>query len=155
MIPPVKSKRRACCEGMRLLVVDDDRVAVDALKALLEMEGASVDAATNAAEAMQHLREQVPDVVVTDLSMPEQDGYALLNQILASPEHAHLPVIALTGFGREQDVQRVRDAGFHGHVCKPVVFEELLREITGAHRTTKPDVEPRQAILKHSSDLAG
>lgn len=126
---------------MRLLVVDDDRIAVSALKALLEMEGASVVAATNAAEAMQHLHERAPDVVVTDLSMPGQDGYALLSRIRASRGHASLPVIALTGLGREQDVQRVKEAGFHGHVSKPVVFEELLREITQAHRMTKPGTE--------------
>ena len=132
---------------MRLLVVDDDRAAVDALKALLEIEGARVAGAINVAEAMERLREQTPDVVVTDLSMPEQDGYTLLNQIRASQQrHALLPVIALTGFGRERDVQRVKDAGFYGHVSKPVVFEELLRQIVEAHRATKHETEDFPSI---------
>ena len=138
MTAPVQSVGRGRCEGMRLLVVDDDRIAVDALRTLLEIEGACVAGASNVGAAMERLYEQTPDVVVTDLSMPEQDGYALLNQIRASQRHANLPVIALTGFGPERDVQRVRVAGFYRDVRKPGGFEDLLRQIAEAYRTAKP-----------------
>ena len=115
-----------CCSGLTILVVDDDPATVEALATLLELEGAAVQRARSAAEALACLDGERPDVVVTDLGMPHQDGFALLQAIRARSDGAGLPVVALTGFGRPDDVQRTVEAGFDAHLGKPVEFGRLL-----------------------------
>ena len=137
--PPAEPDATRHCTGMRILVVDDDRATVDALKTLLELEGAMVAGATSADEALAHLESEVPDIVLTDLGMPNRDGYALLKDIQARPELAELPVVALTGFGRQNDVSRTMTAGFADHIGKPVVFSKLLQIIA---ELTRPPADP-------------
>ena len=118
--------------GLHLLVVDDDPVTGDSLRVLLEMEGARVTVASNAAQALQQAADEPPDVVLTDLGMPHMDGFHLLAALRARPGMAALPVIALTGFGRYNDVKRAQEAGFSAHIPKPVRLEELWYRISRA-----------------------
>lgn len=129
--PPPHQGRVKCCAGVRILVVDDDRTTVDSLKALLELEGATVATAISATEALARIEDERPGIVITDLGMPGRDGYALLRDLRAREELRDLPVIALTGFGGRQDVRRAMKAGFTAHVGKPVDFVHLLRVIAG------------------------
>jgi two-component system CheB/CheR fusion protein len=112
--------------GQKVVVVDDDAASVETLLRLLELEGAVVTAATDVQQAYQAIRAQVPDLVITDIAMPGEDGYRLLESLRADPSTARLPVIALTGFGRAADVKRAIAAGFDAHLKKPLTLDRLL-----------------------------
>ena len=122
-------------DGVRVLVVDDEEIARELVVMILAQAGATALTADSVAMAMSTLAalppEQYPDVVISDLSMPDEDGYSLIRQIrLLSPERGgQLPVIALTAFGRMEDRVRVLGAGFQTHITKPVEAEELVTVI--------------------------
>ena len=122
-------------DGVRVLVVDDEEIARELVVMILAQAGAATLTADSVAKAMSTLAalppEQHPDVVISDLSMPDEDGYSLIRQIRRlSPERGgQLPVIALTAFGRMEDRVRVLGAGFQTHITKPVEAEELITVI--------------------------
>ena len=117
--------------GMKVLVVDDQPDARDMLRRVLEDCEADVVTAGSAAEALREVEEGRPDVLVSDIGMPEVDGYELLRRIRALGAHprGHLPAIALTAFARSEDRTRALRAGFLAHVAKPVEPAELLATI--------------------------
>jgi len=121
--------RPARCKGIGILIVDDDRATVEALQTLLELEGARVRTATSGQAALEQARAESFDLVITDLGMAGMDGYALLKQLRDEPASASWPVIALTGFGRDRDVQQAENAGFTAHLAKPVSIDRLLAMI--------------------------
>ncbi len=115
-------------EGLRVLVVDDEPDARELLTSLLEHCRAEVRAAPGAAEALGLLRSFRPDVLVSDVSMPGEDGYVLLEKVRALPdgEGGRTPAIALTAYARTEDRTRALLAGFTMHVPKPIDPSELL-----------------------------
>jgi two-component system, chemotaxis family, CheB/CheR fusion protein len=115
--------------GVRALVVDDVPDFVTTLKMLLEMGGLAVETATSGEEGLMLLRQQQFDIVLSDITMPEMDGYAFIAEIRKLPGLAALPVIAITGMGRQKDVDKAYGAGFSAHVSKPVSFDVLLDTI--------------------------
>lgn len=129
-----RGKRALRCTGLRLLVVDDDPGTVEALAILLRLEGAHVLAANTGEQALELAANQPLDLVLTDLGMPGMDGYQLLARLRERPASAALPVIAVTGFGRENDARRTNEAGFAAHIGKPVQMAELLRQIQAVLR---------------------
>jgi two-component system CheB/CheR fusion protein len=123
--------------GRQALVVDDDAQALDLLRQLLELEGASVRCATDGAAALALAEQQAPEFVVTDMAQPGMDGLQLLQALRERPALKALPVIALTGVGRPADARRAIAAGFAAHLRKPVTLNKLLatlREILPPHR---------------------
>ena len=124
-----------CLVGVRVLVVDDEEMARELVVMILTQAGAETLTAASVAEALATLAvllpEQYPDVVISDLSMPDEDGYSLLRQLRQLPPErgGQLPAIALTAFGRMEDRVRVLGAGFQAHVTKPVEAEELVTVI--------------------------
>jgi two-component system CheB/CheR fusion protein len=96
------------------------------MKSLLEMYGADVSAATSARQALELLGHQEFDLLVSDISMPDMDGYALLREVRRLPRHATLPAVAVTGLAREQDIAEAREAGFSAHLGKPLSVDRLL-----------------------------
>jgi CheY-like chemotaxis protein len=106
-------------EGMNVLVVDDSEDTTEMVRHLLEMGGATVTAVTSGFEALRVAREKQFDVVLSDISMPGMDGFEFLGKLHALPGYHALPAIALTGFGRPEDVQRAHAEGFHAHLTKP------------------------------------
>ncbi len=117
--------------GIRILVVDDDADSRDFIAFVLEQDGAFVIAVSSAFEALQTLAEVKPDVLVSDISMPEMDGYMLIHQIRAlTPEQGgQILAIALTAFARNDDQQEALKAGFQMHLSKPLNPEELIAAI--------------------------
>ena len=117
--------------GIKVLVVDDQPDAREMIKRLLEDCEADVATAASAAEALHAMEAGRPDVLVSDIGMPDVDGYELLRRIRAldSPSGGHLPAIALTAFARSEDRTRALRAGFLAHVAKPVEPSELLATI--------------------------
>jgi PAS domain S-box-containing protein len=109
-------------EGVRVLVVDDEADARDLVSRALERDGADVRAAGSAAEALGAIDELNPDVLVSDIAMPGEDGYELIRK-LRSRERSHgrrLPAIALTAYARQEDRERALRAGYQEHLAKPV-----------------------------------
>lgn len=122
----------ACIEGMRILFVDDDANTREMLYEVLRRAGADVQAAGCAAEALEKLQGWQPDVLISDIGMPGEDGYDLLRQIRQLPEElgGGVPAIALTGYARERDRRSAFDAGYQAFAAKPVDLDQLFSTIT-------------------------
>ena len=114
--------------SLAILVVDDDADARDLIQRLLADCGATVTVATSAAEALAATRNRRPDILISDIGMPEVDGYQLLRSLRASSED-RFPAIALTAFARPEDRTRTLLAGYVAHVAKPVEPAELIATV--------------------------
>jgi PAS domain S-box-containing protein len=119
-------------DGLRVLVVDDEVDARELLAALLRQSGAMVTAVASAREALNAITqcsaEQRPDVLVSDIGMPVEDGYMLIRQVraLAPEQGGQIPAIALTAYARTEDRIKVLASGFQSHVSKPVEAGEFI-----------------------------
>jgi CheY-like chemotaxis protein len=120
-------------DHVRALVVDDDGDGLDLTQAILVRAGAEVRTAETAAVALELVPEWRPDIVVSDIEMPGEDGYSLLRRLRALPPDAGgaTPAIALTAYGRPEDRERCLAAGFAMHVPKPVDPGELTAIVAG------------------------
>jgi signal transduction histidine kinase/ActR/RegA family two-component response regulator len=117
--------------GVQVLVVDDDRDARELIGRILADCQAGVRLAASAREAFQALRDAPPDLLISDLGMPEVDGFELLSWVRAlDREHGgRVPAIALTAFARSEDRLRALEAGFSAHISKPVEPSELVAAV--------------------------
>jgi signal transduction histidine kinase/CheY-like chemotaxis protein len=115
-------------EGLRVLVVDDEQDTRDLLRAVLEQCGSEVTTAASAAEALEAFQQSKPDVLISDIGMPEEDGYLLIGKVraLEAGLGKRVPAIALTAYARVEDRVRALTAGFHVHVPKPIEPVELV-----------------------------
>jgi CheY-like chemotaxis protein/anti-sigma regulatory factor (Ser/Thr protein kinase) len=116
-------------DGTKILVVDDDPDARQLLTAILQQCGAEVETCNSTARALLLFEEYNPDVLVSDIGMPEQDGYELIRQIREREKGSgakRLPAVALTAFARTEDRLKALSAGYNIHVPKPVEPAELL-----------------------------
>jgi signal transduction histidine kinase/DNA-binding response OmpR family regulator len=122
----------ASLAGVRVLVVDDDCNTCELLTFVLNQWGAETRAETSVAAALAALDVWQPDVLISDLSMPDEDGFSLIKKIrkLESEKNAHIPAIALTALARAEDNERAIAAGFQVHLTKPVDAKELADSIT-------------------------
>jgi len=111
---------------MRILVVDDSLDTVDMLRRLFEMDGALVTTARGGTEALEIAVEKHFDVVLSDISMPGMDGFEFVRRLRQTAKQRDVPVIALTGFGRAEDVDRAKAEGFLSHVTKPIEVNSLI-----------------------------
>ncbi len=112
--------------GVDLLLVDDDVDSAAVLRRILERRGAKVRTAASMEEALACFKEAMPDVLVSDIGMPEHDGYELIERIRALPDGQTVPAVALTALARSEDRTRAVRAGFQMHVAKPVDAFELI-----------------------------
>ncbi len=111
--------------GLRILVVDDMEEMLLTFKSLLETGGATVFEATSALKGLEILEREQVDLLISDVSMPEIDGYEFLRRIRAIPKLAKLPAIAISGMRRDSDIANARAAGYSAHLGKPVSVERL------------------------------
>jgi CheY-like chemotaxis protein len=107
--------------------VDDIRDAADSLGEVLELAGYTVTVAYSGPEALEVARQLRSEVVLCDLGLPGMDGYAVAAALRQDPVTAGARLIALSGYGQEEDQRRSREAGFDLHLTKPVEFEVLQR----------------------------
>lgn len=112
-------------------MVDDNEDAATSLAILLQMYGYSVRVAHDGLAAIESAREFRPDIMLLDLGMPRLDGYETCSRIRAEPWGKDIQIVALTGWGQDEDRRRTSAAGFDHHLVKPVepeALEQLLRE---------------------------
>lgn len=120
------------------LILDDSEDSISMLQELLKLAGAHVITATNGAEALRIANENEFDVILSDISMPEMDGFEFLRRLRKIDGRQDVPVVAITGFGRSDDIERARTAGFYSHLTKPldlralaVIIEQIGKERSG------------------------
>lgn len=121
---PAKAAVDTLLVGVDVLVVDDEPDARELVAAVLRQHGATVRTAASVHAALDLLKESKPGVLVADIGMPGQDGYALMRQVQRA--HLAVPAIALTAYARPDDRRRALDAGFEMHLSKPVEPDELV-----------------------------
>jgi PAS domain S-box-containing protein len=124
--------RRGVLEGLRLVVVDDDRDAREVLEEALTSAGCSVRAADSAAQGLELVRSFRPHVIISDVGMPNEDGYSFMRHVreLGARQGGDVPSVALTGYARNGDRTHAIAAGFTAHVAKPVVPEDLIELVS-------------------------
>jgi CheY-like chemotaxis protein len=128
-------------EGLHVLVVDDEEDGRRLVATVLRQCGAQVTEANSAAEGFKAVRDLRPDVLISDLGMPGEDGYSLIKKVRALPpeQGGQIPAAALTAYARVEDRMRVLRAGFQIHLPKPVEPAELVAvvaSLSGRHDAT-------------------
>jgi PAS domain S-box-containing protein len=115
-------------QGLHILIVEDDRDSLDLLVTVLQQCGAHVVTAGSASEGLKVISKEKPDIVISDIEMPNEDGYAFMRTLRALPANqgGQIPSVALTAHAKAEDRMRALAAGFHIHVPKPVEPAELL-----------------------------
>ena len=129
-------------DAIRLLVVEDEADTLEFLRRLLTTHGATVLTAATASEALSLVRDERPDLMISDIGLPEMDGYDLIQTVRRQPSPGRdIPAIALTAYARTEDRTRALRAGYQAHIAKPVEPNELLAmvasfvELTGARKS--------------------
>jgi signal transduction histidine kinase len=120
--------------NVKVLVVEDDEDARDLLVTVLAQQGASVIGVGSAVEAQEKLAASCPDVLLSDIGLPAQDGYQLIRSVRERYSPERLPAVALTAYARREDELMALEAGFQAHVAKPVKPAELVRVVAEAGR---------------------
>ena len=131
---------------LNVLAVDDDEDTTALLRYLLEMNGANVTTANSGVEALKVAGDADFDVVLSDISMPSMDGFEFVRRLRSLTGKENVRVVALTGFGRREDVEQAENEGFVAHVTKPFDVETLLallaRLSAESHRDERPGDNP-------------
>jgi CheY-like chemotaxis protein len=123
--------RSSILHDLRILVVDDEADSRDLLTTILTGVGGEVFCCESAAEAIKAFRDWKPDVLISDIGMPNEDGYTLIKKLRKqrSKRARELPAVALTAYATTDDRARALAAGFHQHIAKPIDPEKLLRSL--------------------------
>jgi signal transduction histidine kinase/CheY-like chemotaxis protein len=130
--PPGGGSERKVLYGLKVLVVDDNEDARELSATTLRHAGAQVFTADSTRAAIESLRSAVPDIVLSDIAMPNGTGYDLARHIRSTLRTAKVPAIALTAYARPEDRERALEAGFDSHIGKPVDPLELVRAVAAA-----------------------
>jgi two-component system CheB/CheR fusion protein len=130
-----KDGGRGALHDLKLLLVDDSNEVVETLSALCELEGATATIATSGQQALDLLADRDFDILVSDIGMPDMDGYELLMRLRSSSRNTHIPAIALSGYGHSVKAQAV---GYTEQLCKPVSMTELLSRLQDLAKRAKP-----------------
>lgn len=137
--PATQNPQPAILSGVRVLIVDDEEDARALLRMVLEKHGAEVVAAASAQEALAAVERAAPDVLVSDIGMPEEDGYELIRRVrgLGPERGGRVPAAAVSAYAGEDSRRQALDAGFHLHVPKPVDPEELIKVVRDLAKSSR------------------
>jgi CheY-like chemotaxis protein len=115
-------------QGKKILLVEDDLLCAEMFRVFLEGEGAEIKTSARTFEALDVLREWMPDLIISDLGLPDEDGISLIKKIRSNSHHVNVPAIALTGYGKDEGA-RAMAAGFQLYISKPVEPDQLLNVV--------------------------
>src|SRR5256714_4359070 len=127
-----------------VLVLDDSEDTTEMLRYLLEQTGALVTTATNGLDALRIASEREFDIVLSDISMPGMDGFEFVRRLRKLPANTDVPVLALTGFGRPEDIRRAETEGFFTHLTKPFdvkALAEILQRVPPRRRSSQVETQ--------------
>lgn len=126
-------------EGVKVLLVEDDDDTREIVGLALESRGARLRSVSSSQAAIDSVREDPPDVIVSDIAMPGEDGHTFLRRLRALPRHrgGRIPAVALTAYGTRESRVESREAGFHYHLTKPVDTDKLVEILSGLVRITR------------------
>jgi CheY-like chemotaxis protein len=118
-------------DGIHVLLVEDDDDSRKLLGTMLKRYGARVTSTKSAAEALNVFSSEIPDLLISDIGMPDQDGYEFIQKLRALPPEkgGQTPAIALTGYASRKDRERALAAGYHQHIAKPIEQTEMITAI--------------------------
>jgi signal transduction histidine kinase/ActR/RegA family two-component response regulator len=134
-VPVQEPEAVAALEGRRILVVEDNPDAAATMRDFLELSGHEVELASSGADGVEAARQFHPEVVLCDIGLPGMDGFAVAAELRRDPTTADAQLIAVTGYGRDEDRRRSKAAGFDLHLTKPVDPAQLRQVIQqGSHR---------------------
>lgn len=122
----------------RMLVVDDNRDSAESLALLLKLTGHETHTALDGEAAIKAAAESQPDVVLLDIGMPRLNGYDACRRIRQEPWGRDMILIAQTGWGQDDDRRRTEEAGFDGHVVKPVDPDDLIKMVARLTTARRP-----------------
>lgn len=142
-------------QGLNVLVVDDEFDGRELVACVLEQCGATVYQADAPSAALEILAEHTPDIIISDIAMPGEDGYSLMRRVRALDEkHRNIPAIALTAFTRTTDRAQALRAGFDRHLGKPLDPPQLVRAVVDLARDgrgTPPASQAPRSIARGAS----
>jgi signal transduction histidine kinase len=143
---PIDHPRTADLAGMHILVIDDEPDAREMVARALSLAGANLTEAGSASEGLAAFKRDRADLVISDIGMPEQDGYDLIRQLrqLSPEEGGQVPAIALTAYAGEEDRRLSLSAGFQMHLTKPIQPAEIISAVITAHGERFPQLGGRQ-----------
>jgi two-component system CheB/CheR fusion protein len=127
---PTESGNGSDLRGVDILVVEDEGMTRDTMCRLLENAAAKVRAVDSVAAAREALGKRMPQLLVSDIGMPDEDGYALIRHLRSLPRTSHVITVAVTAFARPEDRRLVLEAGFDEHLSKPLDADQLLATLT-------------------------
>ncbi len=118
---PQAQHSRAC-----ILLVDDDEAILDGVTRLLHLHGYRVITATNGHEALDAMQQTIPDLIISDIAMPDMNGYDFFHAVRSNPLWMPIPFIFLTAYGQREDIRRGHNLGVDAYLVKPFEMEDLL-----------------------------
>ena len=129
--PPEEQPPASATNGLRIVIIEDNEDVAESLKDLLEDTGHRVWAALSGSDGINLVQEVRPNVVLCDLGLPQMGGVEICQRIRALPIEVRPLMVAITGWGREEDHRRTREAGFDHHLVKPVAVDSLDKVLRG------------------------
>jgi two-component system CheB/CheR fusion protein len=143
VVDAVKVSQPISTQSLRILVVDDNVDAAESIAMLLSMDGHEVRSVHDAQRALNLAAEFRPDLVLLDIGLPGMDGYEVARRLRSRPESSRVRLVAVTGYGQQEDRDRAHDAGFDQHLVKPVE-PEALNAVLGSVQATKRRESPAE-----------
>ncbi len=147
----ISARPTSSLQGVRVLIVEDEADSREVVAMVLERSGAEVRVAASASEALTILERELPDVLVADIEMPEEDGYSLVRRIRALPaaRGGRTPAVALTAHAGAMDRAKLLEAGFDRHIPKPVLPPDLIAVVATLAACHK--AKPARMTVKEST----
>ena len=143
--PALRTTNSASLNGLRVLVVDDEPDARELMKTALERRGIEVTTAIDTNEALETLKRERPDVIISDIGMPGLDGYTLIRRVrqLTEEEGGRTPAAAVSAYVGEESRQQALEAGYELYVTKPLDPDELINVVQRLAKSRTQDSELR------------
>ena len=143
-------------QSAKILVVDDELVIRDSIAEILRLHGYQVLTASNGIEGLEAIKQNIPELIISDIMMPEMNGYQFYQRVRSNPEWLWVPFIFLSAKGKEEDVRFGKELGAEDYLKKPIDAEDLLAAVIGClKRYHQLEASRQKEAYKPFMDKAG